>query len=199
MTSALSIIAIMLSAVAIAVSIWTALINNRSAVAAESSAVATDRSADAAKDSARHASRSADAAERVAHAEASRDHEMYRPQPPDMKTALAFDGQKPAEQSLSDLHRWPHISGGGDIIRGNSRSPLGLSPAIGAGEKVRVWIDDKATPADSVNIRFWPSLPEDLGEKWECPCSGPTEPDGPAVHWEWNLPVPKRRGPIVVA
>lgn len=129
----------------------------------------------------------------------SRDHEMYRPEPPDMKTAVALDRKNPpgGNRFLTfTVGRTYRVAG--DIIRGDWRPPLGISPVITAGEQVRVWIDDKATPADSLNIRFLPALADDPGEKWQCPCGGPTMPDGP-VHWEWNLPVPKRRGPAVAA
>lgn len=190
MTNTLAIVAIVFSAVAIAVSIWTGLFNKRSAVASESSAVSSDRSADAAKDSADHARRAADAAERVAAVESARDHEMYRPKPPDMATAVSHDkfSDRGGRFLTFTVDRTYRVAG--DIIRGEGRSTLGLSPVIEAGKEVRVFLDDKAGRADSVNIRFWPAAPGDPGETWSCPCGGPTEQNGP-VHWEWNLPVPK--------
>lgn len=198
MENVLAVTAIVLSASALGVSLWTGLINRRAAIAAESAGLAADRSADAAKESAEHARRSADAAERVARTEASRDHEMYRPRVPDMTAAVALDRNNPhgSRYLAFTVDRTYRVAG--DIIRdGGSRTPLDIRPVIAAGEAIRVWIDDKATPADSLNIRFWPALADDPGEKWQCPCDGPTTPDGP-VHWEWNLEVPKRRGPPVV-
>jgi hypothetical protein len=188
-TNSLAIIAVVLSAVAIAVSVWTGMVNRRSAVAAEASATASDRSADAAQESAMHARRSADAAERVAGVEAARDHEMYRPKPPDMSTAVVHDksGARSSRFLTFTVDRTYRVAG--DVIRGEGRSRLGPDPFIEAGKEVRVFLDDKAGRADSVNIRFWPAAADDPGERWSCPCGGPTEQDGP-VHWEWNLPVP---------
>jgi hypothetical protein len=124
MTTALATIAVLLSAAALFVSIWTALIGRRNVIAAEDSAVSARFSAEAAKDSAKHAEKSAESAGVVAQAEVGRAARFHRS---DARTALP-EGR--AAQPLDDVLVRSQIAGVHQRLRsegGPASKPMTLS------------------------------------------------------------------------
>ena len=75
MTTALAIVTVAISAVAVTASTWTDPCNKRSTIAAEASSTSEGKFAEAAEASAGYPRRSANAAERVARAEDTREAE----------------------------------------------------------------------------------------------------------------------------
>jgi hypothetical protein len=117
---ALTIIAVVLSAGALGVSIWAAWSNGRSADAAEDSAVTSRQAAEASKESAEQARRSADAADRVAQAEVSRDHESLAP---------TLNGRRDHPvRRLASLAN----PGARSLLRTNYRATIGTRPSYGS-------------------------------------------------------------------
>jgi hypothetical protein len=201
MTTALATIAVLLSAAALFVSIWTALIGRRNVVAAEESAVSARFSAEAAKDSAKHAEKSAESAGVVAQAEVGRDHRELRPLPPEKGSAIRRrDNARTGNRNRFLVFRPERTYRvAGDALIGDSRRPLSVGPLIEGGKEVEIFLDEGlgSVQVDAVNIRFWPSIPGDPGEDSHCQCGRNTDPSGQA-HWEWTIEIPKARPAVVV-
>ncbi|MGW4943441.1 hypothetical protein ACWEOZ_17855 [Actinoplanes sp. NPDC004185] len=193
----LSIIAIVISAVAIGVSVWTGLSNKRSAVAAEQALVAAEKAADASAASARSAAQ-------VAKAELERDHESYRPRGV-REFVLVRNERTGRDNVFFDFtpDRSYRLMGDGMHEHGG-RVPLSSNPGpiLQAGHRTRLYVGElEGTPLPkSLSLRFWPPASTDPGEPWECPCDRPVS-EGEDPHWVWNVPVvpPKRRPKPMVA
>lgn len=75
MTTALAIVTVALSAIAVIASTWTGTLNKRSTITTEASSASAGRSAEAAEASAGYSRTSANSAERVARAAVTREAE----------------------------------------------------------------------------------------------------------------------------
>lgn len=172
-TTALSIIAIVLSVGALVVAGLTARYNQRSADASEASAISSDRSADAAKDA-------AESARIVAKSELGRDH---RELSPDL-SAARFKSIRNDRTGASDwfyLFTVPKTYRlQGDLMFGGSRSPISpAGPVLEAGVEHRVFLcttRNQPVP-DVLELRFFPPAADDPGETWTCSCSEPVATD----------------------
>ena len=181
MTTTLSIIALFLSAGALAVS-W----------------VFGLRSAKASEKSARYAEKSAKSAAEVAHAELTRDHEMFQPRGPANPGFIHVPNERTNEDDLFFEFTPRHgfrMAGDSVSKAGNteSRSPLALSPIAEAGKPVRIFVgslNGRQQLPEQLHLRFWPTVAGDPGDSWTCPCGRNTDPSG-TPHWEWNEPVPQ--------
>lgn len=191
----LSIIAIVISAIAIGVSFWNARSDSRSAAAAEDSAVTSRQAAEHARESAEHAKASADAAERMVQAEVERDHRDLRPLEPDVESATVYavNPQSKTKDRFFEFVPPRTYRVAGDMLKGEGRSRIGLPLVVEAGKPVRFYLDRPGeVPVEAVHIRFWPPVDVDPGERWRCECNRP-QVEGGEVHWEWfiKLPSPK--------
>lgn len=162
----------------------------RSALAAEASSVSSDRSADAAK-------ASAESAEKVAHAELSRDHEMYRPPMPGRAGFIHVPNERTHEDNLFYEFTPPRgyrVEGNSVSDAGNneSRSPLSMSPILQGGRPVRVYVGElNGGPLPkALEFRLWPPVLGDPGESWTCRCGKDLDSSG-GPHWELSVPVPQ--------
>ncbi|MGK5741536.1 hypothetical protein [Micromonospora sp. URMC 103] len=172
MTTTLSIIAVVISAVALAASWWLGV---RSARAAESSAAE---------------------ARKVAQLELDRDHEAYRPPQPHNPRFEMSTNPRTGDHNLSFVFtpsRSYRILG--ESLEGGSRSPLSMNGMVHpAGQEVRVFVQTirpvrETASVEKLRLRFWPPAAVDEGvEHWTCRCGRPTASDGPA-HWEWLVTV----------
>lgn len=172
MTTTLSIIAVAISAVALAVSWWLGV---RSARAAENSAIE---------------------AKKVAQVELDRDHEAYRPRQPLNPRFEMSTNPRTGDHNLyftfTPTRSYRIL---GDSLEGGSRSPLSMSGMVHpAGQEVRVFLQTirpvrETASVEKLHLRFWPPATVDQGvEQWTCRCGRPTAYDGPA-HWDWLVMV----------
>jgi hypothetical protein len=200
---ALTIIAIVLSAGALGVSIWAAWSNGRSADAAEDSAVTSRQAAEASKESAEQARRSADAADRVAQAEVSRDHESLAPTL-NGKFAFAKSSVSPVRKGLwyeFTLPRHYEVRAETSANQGQSTSTALVTAPKRVDEKWRIFVEEWATEGsysgertesalEELTIRFWPAAPSESDpHPWGCACGRPpTAGEGPG-HWQWKMPI----------
>jgi type II secretory pathway pseudopilin PulG len=177
MTTALTILAIVISLGALAVS-W--LLGLRSARAAEKSE--------------QHAKASAHAAERVARAEVDRDHEMYKPAQIGPESFVVEQNPRTNEEDLFCIFtptRSYRISG--ESMNGSSPMALSMPLFNPAGVQVKVFIDvlnpirDMSSKTE-LRLRFWPPADVDDRDLWTCRCERPLG-SHEAPHWEMTVPV----------
>ena len=172
MATTLSIIAVVISAVALAVSWW---LGARSARAAESSAAE---------------------AKKVAQVELDRDHETYRPpQPSDPRFEMSTNPLTGDHNLFFTFTPPRSYRIQGDSLEEGSHSPLSMGGMLHpAGQEVRVFVQTirpvrETASVEKLHLRFWPPADVDQGvEHWTCRCGRPIASDGPA-HWEWLVTV----------
>ena len=197
MTTALAIIAVLVSLGALGVAIWQGNSNRRSAAAAEGAEITAQQSVDIARQSELHAKASAEAAQQVAKAEIERDHDRLAPDlgqatwdqyrepfdPADWRHLYVFRASRAYAVQVTGV--WADGSTVGLV----TEPPLGQ---IQSGSEVRVHVgaEGKVGLPDSLLLRFWPAQDGPPSSRWGCPCDRPSSPGGPA-HWKQEVRLPK--------
>lgn len=185
-------LALGLSAVALAVAIWTGVANRRSANSAERSELTAKDSLKVAEQARDDAKRSADSAAAVEQVEKDRNHEMFKPSAIQEDFTIENHNGDGLWCTLT-LDRDYNVHSA-DRIEGASRSPLHVNvAAIQAGLPLKVFVE--ALPAAPA-----PSLVQHLEfglapAGYDCPCGR----DGNKAHWVHSVKVvtPPRVVPLV--
>jgi len=195
--NALAIIAIVISIAAAGVSVWTALLNRRSAEAAEDAAESSRLSADAAEESATYAGQ-------VAQVELNRDHEMYRLIKPADSVWHPVKDTAGQGYNLFLTFTVPRSYRLGGVRHNKDGGTTALDIRSGSfansGQHVRVFVDDLPPErhgqpnVTSLTLWIWPPADADSGESWTCSCGKPVT-EGGEPHWVWNLDVPRQGWP----
>jgi hypothetical protein len=193
----IALAAALLSAGALAVSIWSAISGTRSARYANTSAEAAKRSADSADTSAKAAEKSAEADGKVAQVELDRDHETYRPAPLGGEFYREPSHAHPGRERIVFEFTLPRAyrAGGTLLYQGTGQGYLGLDPGpiIQAGHVNRIEVGHTGMNIPKiVRLHFWPPAADDPGETWTCRCGRAPIQDGNIAHWVWNVLVPER-------
>jgi hypothetical protein len=188
--TAIAIIALIVSVVALSVSSWDAWSDRRSATAAEDSAVSARQSADSSR-------QSAEAAARTVQLEADRIHEELRP----LVTNGHFVFVEPPKDGelrfltyifwLNRPYSMTAVVSRSD--QGQPTSPRDVSgPYDDGGYRIRVgeWPRGSERPWHELTIHFWPPAGEPgRADPWTCACGRETKwREGPG-HWDFPVRV----------
>lgn len=188
---------------ALAVAVAALVVSYKNRGDSRRAADAGERSATAAEQSAADAKRSADAAEATAKLERAAQHDVYAPPRP-ASIATRLQQASHAGGSLFGeitVRRDYRMSATGRFRRGGEhriKDRQLIRANVTELLHIETWAPDRKE-ADTVEIefRFWPALPQDDADAWECPCGKAA--DDPAGHWRFVVPVEPYHSPTVRA
>ncbi|HEY6117202.1 MAG TPA: hypothetical protein VI172_14720 [Candidatus Dormibacteraeota bacterium] len=190
MTTALAIIAIIVSLAAFAVALWQGHSNRRAATAAEDAAVTSRQAADYAREA-------LDVAKQGGAVELDREHDRFAPKLSDGQWHVDEQPLDPAD--WKDLYTFrvsrPFLIHAYGVWPDGTKRQLAVTPdRIGYDTPVSIvaTLDSATELPVSIELLFWPPIPKGPGQWWQCRCGRSLSPeDGKGSgHWHRVVKVP---------
>jgi hypothetical protein len=159
------------------------------------SATASERAADAAERSAFAADRSADADTAVAGIEQAQQHRALAPPAP--SSIEAFFKSNSLFGKITVPHDYRAAAEG--VYDTGGVHQIGLPMLLRANQprefQIEPWpAGSKETKTKEIRFRFWPPSESDDAPPWSCECGAPAgETLEGRGHWEWLVPVVRKR------